>query len=409
MDPTAASSDAARFWVFALVAAVVAAGVIVGIVVYGGDDGSPPATTVQEGDAPDSGATADEPISGAQREQIVEDLVDATERLRGLRFLQEPDITFLNDAQFRERLRQELNDDLDAAELADVERIWQALDLIDDDVSLEQILRQALGEGVLGFYEPEADQLVMRGVDLDPYTQSTLVHELVHALDDQHFDLHRPDLSDGDDTEAHFGFTGLVEGTARWVENQWLAELGPEELQELRAAEARFGANADLSGIPEVLLVDLSLPYVVGPTFVGSLVVAGGTDAIDAAYLEPPVTGEQLFEPSEYLESVPVVEVAAPPADGEVVSEGVLGASTLYELLLFRNPGTAAQVALAWGGDRYVVWVTGDDSACVRADMRGDDDEATEVIRGALGGFAAAHPDASVEMVDGIVRLTACG
>ena len=46
--------------------------------------------------------------------------------------------------------------------------------------------------------------------------RAVLVHELLHALEDQHFGLDRPDLGD----EAFLGFQALAEGSAVRVEEQ---------------------------------------------------------------------------------------------------------------------------------------------------------------------------------------------
>ena len=74
--------------------------------------------------------------------------------------------------------------------------------------------------GVVGFYDPETDELVVRGAALTPYVRTTIAHELVHALDDQHLDLDRPEYDEADD-EIGFGFSSVVEGNARRVENAY--------------------------------------------------------------------------------------------------------------------------------------------------------------------------------------------
>jgi len=76
--------------------------------------------------------------------------------------------------------------------------------------------RTLLTAGVVGFYDPETKQLVVRGTDTTPFTRRVLAHELTHALDDQHFDLNRQQLDKADD-ETGFGFSALVEGNARRV------------------------------------------------------------------------------------------------------------------------------------------------------------------------------------------------
>jgi hypothetical protein len=425
MDPTSAGTGPARFWVFALIAVLVTAGVAVGIVVFSSDgDGAAQSmgTSVTPTDnsdvGPSRGSTGDdggtaEPLSAEESsaEAEIAELSAAASSIRGLPFLEPVETTFLSDDDFRQRVLDQLDEDLDPAELAEIEMIWQALGLIDADLSLEAALRDAFGEAVLGFYNPETDELVVRGVVLDPLLRSTLVHELTHALDDQHFDIERAELMDGEDTEAQFGFIGLVEGTASWVEDQWVAGLSDDELLALREAEARFGAGIDYSDLPETLLIDISLPYIFGPELVRTIVERGGTDGIDAAYLDPPSTGEHLFDPLGYLESDDPVRVPAPPADGEVLVDGVVGASGFYEMLLWGDPSNAGRMATDWGGDHFVVWRDDPDvdRACLRVDMVGDRAEDTDRAYDALQEYARVHGDATAERVDGRVRLTACG
>ena len=317
------------------------------------------------------------------------------------------DATFLSDDDFRARLLAELDADLDADEMREIEWAWQALGFIEPGVSLEAVLRQALGDGVLGFYDPESDELVMRGVVIDDFLRSTLVHELTHALDDQHFDLDRPSLMDGEDSEAQFGFTGLVEGTAVYVEELWVSGLDTDRLLQLRQAEAAFGADIDYSGLPEALLIDLSLPYIIGPSFVNELVAEGGLDRIDAAYLEPPVTGEQLFDADAYLTGDTAVDVDLPPSDGDVLTDGVIGASGFYELFLLFSPSDATVIS-EWDGDRFVVWAGDGDEVCLRVDVAAEGDDGRAAFESALESYASLSGAGEVENAGDLLRLTVC-
>lgn len=435
MDPTTPAGGPARFWVLALIAVLVTAGTVVGIVLYGSNDvseGNAPDAAAQAADASgvgsterESGTTGSEDAASGSADgatslstddeaalaEVIDELSKATSAIRGLPFLEPVDTTFLSDAEFRARVLSQLDEDLESGELAEIEMIWQALGLIDADLSLEAAFRSVLEEAVLGFYDPETDELVMRGVVLDQFVRSTLVHELTHALDDQHFDLERVELMDGDDTEAQFAFVGLVEGTATWVEEQWVAQLDPGDQLDLRRAEAVFGAGVDYSGLPETLLIDVSLPYILGPELVRTITARGGTDGIDAAYLDPPFTGEHLFDPDAYLDGEGALAVAAPPTDGEIIAEGVVGSSGFYEMLLAFDPSRAGRIATDWGGDHYVVWRDDPDldRACVRVDVVGDGADGTDRVEDALESYAKAHGDAVVERIGGRVRLTACG
>ncbi len=410
MDPTAPQSSS-RFWILAAVATLVTVAVVVGMVAAGGGDdestlGVPTSTPQTSTPIPDTEAMAGDPQAQGDLSDEIAALSAETERIRGLPFLEPVKVTFLTDEDFEERILTGIEEDLDSGELAEVALVWRALRLIPAETDLEALVRQALAGGVLGFYDPETDELVMRGVALDPFVRSTLVHELTHALDDQHFDLDRVDLMEGEDTEAQFGFIGLVEGTASWVEEQWVGTLDSEEIVELRRREAEFGAGIDVAGIPDILLIDISLPYILGPAFVEGLVDTAGTDGIDAAYLDLPRSGEHIFEPSAYDNGDLPVPVDNPPADGPVLTEGVIGASGLFEMLLDVDRSAAQVMARGWGGDRYVVWRDGE-SICLRADVLAEPD-AEDRMRTGLQDFADAHGSASVDQIGELLRITAC-
>ena len=76
----------------------------------------------------------------------------------------------------------------------------------------------------------------MRGTDLDDVdVRVTLVHELTHALQDQHFDLTK--LDRGVETSGEdFALTALVEGDATSVEDDYLFSL-PDDEQDAYFAE----------------------------------------------------------------------------------------------------------------------------------------------------------------------------
>ena len=54
--------------------------------------------------------------------------------------------------------------------------------------------------GTLAFYDPIDERVRVRGTELSVGLEVTLVHELTHALQDQHFDVER--LYDDDPSTA---------------------------------------------------------------------------------------------------------------------------------------------------------------------------------------------------------------
>ena len=48
--------------------------------------------------------------------------------------------------------------------------------------------------------------------------------------------------------------------------------------------------------VPQVVLLLIAFPYIVGPRFVNTLFAKGGTKEIDRAFRNPPVSSEQLID-----------------------------------------------------------------------------------------------------------------
>jgi hypothetical protein len=365
---------------------------------------SGPDTTDEAADepAPEPEPEGSPGSGGGELEAVVAEISAWVEEERGLEFEEDPVVELADEGDFQERLLADFDED--AEELQESEDELRALGLIDADVDFEAELRSLLGVGVLGFYDPETDELVVRAGDITPLARITIAHELVHALDDQHFDLDRPEYDD-DPSEVGSGFGSLTEGNATVIDEAYRATLSDEERDAADAEENELASGLDPQ-IPLVLLQLLQLPYELGPVLVDAIVEEGGQEALDAAFEDPPTTSEQLLDPQRYLDGEEAIEVPTPEAEGEVIYDGSFGAVSLA-LVLGVDP--YGEVIEGWGGDAYVLWRDGD-QVCARATFVGDTDEDTEQMADALTSWAAGHPDAEVTPTEGgLVTFTACG
>lgn len=375
----------------------------------------PPSTDPAPTDPPPSDPAGDvvamEPTGHADFDAAIDDAARFVEDERGLLFKEPVRVEVLDDEAFVERLETTFEEE-DRGELELTQDLFRAMGLIDAETDLVEALHSLLSIGVLGYYDPETGELVVRGSDPTMYIQQTIVHELNHALDDQWFELDRPDVDEADD-ESSFGFSALVEGNARRVEDAWEAQLTAEEQDDLLAEEMSFGADIDptvILSIPPVLFELLEAPYSLGQPFVDELLANGGQEMVDATFEEPPVTSEQIMHPERFLSDEPVVAVDPPEADGEVIDEGAFG-ELLFQILLSDAIGSndAEQAADGWGGDWYVAWDEGD-RTCVRVDVATDTAVDGSELEQALTAWAGdSSVDASVESVGELVRLTTCG
>lgn len=366
-------------------------------------DASPPA-----GDGRTVSVTPDQRPGpeASEIERLLPELMRFVQDKRGLAFKVPVEVTLLADKAFRARLKGEEEEDSEEAkeELLTTQRVLEGLGLLEKGIDLEKAVETLYGDAVAGFYDTESDDLVVRGEKLTVSVRTTLVHELVHAVQDQHFDIDRKDLDDRDD-EASQGLTGLVEGDAVRVEELYLESLSNREQKQAEREEAQAGSGID-PDIPRILLQLVAFPYIVGPDFTRAVVEGGGQARLDEAFAQPPSTSEHLLHPETFLGAQPLVPIENPKPDGEEIDAGVLGELGL--LLVLNASGTDGRAAAkGWGGDRYVAWRDGKNT-CVRTTIAMDSLQDDAELRRALDEIARDRRGFKVEG-KGPITFTSCG
>ena len=369
------------------------------------------------GDGPDtqgSGSEPEPPASEADVRAAVDEISDVVETERGLAFTEPVGVELAGEGEFQRRLLADFDEGVE--ELRETEVLLKAFGLVEPDVDLVEAMRTLLGAGVVGFYDPETDELVVRGTALTPYVRTTIAHELTHALDDQRFDLDRPEYDDADD-EIDFGFSALVEGNARRIEDAYLAGLSDQEQLDATTEELSLGGGLDLGDVPLVLVDLISAPYGLGHEFVDELIDDGGQETLDAAFGAPPRTSEQVIDPATYEAGEGGIEVPVPAVAGQVVDEGVAGQFLIQVVLADGlDADRAREAGSGWGGDSVVAWRDGE-RPCATLAAVGDDPGETAELRGAFEDWATARgsgrsgtgPDVTiVPDGDGPVTVQAC-
>jgi hypothetical protein len=332
------------------------------------------------------------PLS-AEWAAVVEELKVFVENERGLKFKNKVPVEVESPQEFQDRLADEASEygEFDASESYIT---LKALNLVERNFDADSSDDPLQDGGTLGYYDSYANRLVVQAEAPSPFARSIVVHELTHALQDQHFNLDREmDWYD----ESLLAFDSLVEGDATRIEQLYLTSLSPEE-QEAAAAEQ---ANAGGSGPPaspslQVLAMLSGFPYEVGEQFVADVFAAGGQARLDEAFKSPPTTTEQLLHPERFLTLEKPVEVESPEPEGEVYEEGVWGEAGLLTMLLNTIPEEQAWAAAdGWAGDYYVAWKRGGQD-CVRMSIATDGASDKQELLVALRSWAIQHPAVSI-------------
>lgn len=340
-------------------------------------------------------------------------LVDFVEAQKGAPFEHPVHVDFL-DAEAFDATLEVADTDLTPEELdglADGAAMLRAFGLAEGDIDLLEAFNKVETGGTLAYYDSEADRVTIDGTDIDPAIATTVVHELTHAWQDQHYGLDRwDDLESAAEEEA---FRAIVEGDATRVEEAYVATLSDDDLAAYDDSLDVAADGFDTDGVPPLILAEQAAPYVLGTPFLDVLVGSRADELVlDQVFDEPPTAGEHLLEPGAYLDD----DVADPldppdvPGGADPLDEGTFGALTLYLVLADRlDPLDALAVADAWQGDAYVTGRDGD-RVCTAWTLRFETAPSAAVDPVAvMADWAASLPDAEVVATgDDTIDLVAC-
>jgi hypothetical protein len=329
-------------------------------------------------------------------------------RERGLEFKEHVPVRLAAEGEFERLLLTHFESR--RRSLLEEQAVFRAIGLVPPDFDLFAQEKVLLSVAVAGFYDPRTKALVVRAATITPFVREVIAHELTHALDDQWFDLDRPQLDTADD-ESGYAFSALVEGSARRVEDAYVASMSAAEQIEAATEQAALLAlHPELRDLPSALLTLAESPYADGSLFVEDLLDTGGQTRLDAAFTTPPTTSEHIFEPSRFISAEVAVAVPAPRSDGEASDVGVLGEVLLREMLFDALPSVAkVQRAIAgWGGDAYTTWIDASGKTCLRDTFVGDTQGDTNELVDAISEWGADHAAVIDAPADGPATFTVC-
>ncbi|HEX5660570.1 MAG TPA: hypothetical protein VFX59_25430, partial [Polyangiales bacterium] len=226
---------------------------------------------------------------------LVKRLMVETERLRGLSFRHPVDVTIEGKATMRAYVERTID-----SELLERARLrYLSLGAIAADLDVRKLLVEVMEDELVGYYDPKEKRLAVRSDiaraldDEGPRSfawRATVVHELVHALQDQHFDLGAA-VEQERSTDADNAFGALVEGDATFAMLGYSAG-GGASLREIAQQPDRILAvlsrapeqlSPALRAAPALLREPLLFRYREGARFCARLFAERGWSRVDAA------------------------------------------------------------------------------------------------------------------------------
>ncbi|MCL2725823.1 MAG: hypothetical protein FWD69_15455 [Polyangiaceae bacterium] len=224
-----------------------------------------------------------------------------------------------------------------------------------------------------GFYEPKNGTMYLAADLYGQDAQATLAHELVHALQDQKWDLRSRSLYRPGHGDEAMATACIAEGDATSLMLDYLLkpektalDIPDEVLRELMKSGVSIG---DIESVPHILRTSLLAPYIEGIGFVHALRRKGGWAAVDRAWDKIPTTTEQILHVDKWEAGEGPIAVGVPTAQSlgtgwSKVDEDEFGELT-FALTLeeWMSPADARVTASGWGGDRSSTWTRGDEIA----------------------------------------------
>jgi hypothetical protein len=343
--------------------------------------------------------------------ELARDIELEVEELRDLDFEREVTLHIATREDFLAYVDQQLATVGTPEELAALELAVQLLGLFPADRGLWEAQIELLGTQVGGYYDPVTESFSILATVPPAVARATLSHELVHALEDQHYDLDAGIAERRGNSDALAAYQALFEGSATVVQSRWmmenLADFTAEELRQLADA-----GGEELFSAEPVLWLPLLFAYLGGQQFLtagADPLAPVATERLAAAYLAPPRSTEQVLHPEKYWDPKQVdepqtVELTLRTPGFERLYEDVLGEVQLSLLARGSAAGRGAPTRLeftdpaasGWDGDRAQLYARGDDRLLVVAtvfDSAADREQwaaALELRRSELDAAAAA-------------------
>jgi len=329
-----------------------------------------------------------------EQERHLLELLHQAETWRGLRAKQHIESRTLAEKELAGEVAESFREDMPAGTLRSIESALKAFGLIPESLDLAVFLPKLLTQEIAGYYDPEEKilSLIRReggvlggreaeiGMDAQRAEDMVLVHELTHALQDQHFDLTTFTKTDPM-SDAATARQALVEGDATLTMLDALLAIPVEELPGAeKLIEATLGSSTwmsespdmpgskELAGAPPYIRETLLFSYAQGNLFCLSVRRKGGQKLLDHAFrTDPPRSSEQILHPEKWhgRRDDPVAvewpDLAAVLPGYAKAAEGEMGELTIRILLResLKDEARAETAAAGWGGDRFAIYQTG--------------------------------------------------
>jgi len=296
------------------------------------------------------------------------DMEQGLSEITGLSFRHNVPYAVMNKDQLRRYLEQRVKDTIKPSEIRAEEVTLKMLGLVPPDFDLRKNTVDLLTEQAAAFYDYNKKKLFMLEDSAGADEEIALVHELAHALADQHFPLGKY-ISEG--LRSDDGATArqaVMEGQASWLMTAYLSKKagGPGEVSDAvldlmtHTIESSPEQYPVFAKAPAYIREMLVFPYADGMLFQNAVFQKLGREAFAEVFRHPPLSTQQIIHPDRYLErsapKIPDPPEAPSAREFRKLSDGTLGELD-YRILLaqYMSKDEGSRVAAHLAGSAYAL------------------------------------------------------
>ncbi len=299
----------------------------------------------------------------AQLETSAKEIAPRVERAVGLKFKRPPRVALRSKEQVRKYIGAKLDSDYPPAELAQVTAAYRLFRMIPDSLDMRALFLDLYAEQVVGFFDQDSSTLYVVEQSDPTQVRLILLHELVHALQDQHVPLDSI-LSSRGNLDRRNAAQAVMEGQAMLAS---LVAMMPEqdvlnrpELMEVARQQARDAQDRMpvFKSAPLYIREGLVFPYLDGMEFM-RVFALNNRDTVPFGPRLPEST-EQILHPDRYRAGDRPVELQFSSALKPSYQDNLGELETRLLLqTLSGSEAVGAAGAAGWAGDRYGVFAAG--------------------------------------------------
>jgi hypothetical protein len=293
---------------------------------------------------------------------------DGLAAITGLKFKRDVPYALISKDQLHRYLEQRLRETMKPEDTRAEELTLKMLGLVPADFDLRKNTLDLLTEQAAAFYDYNQKKLfILEGSGGGDEERVALVHELAHALADQHFHLakyiHEGLRSDDSATARQ----AVMEGQATWLMAAYISREGggkpevPQAVLELMKQSIEGSAAQQypvFSQAPLYIRESLVFPYAEGLMFQDAVYRKLGQQAFSEVFLRAPSSSGQILHPERYLGHGGAVIPNLPPLPDarqfRKLADGSLGELDFRVLISqYTTPADGEALAVHLAGGSY--------------------------------------------------------